>query len=141
VLVPPTTGRLLVKRGGSRIIRSVPKQAVVVDTRKPAPYLLTRLRNSIAGVRPGTVEATYDDVWSLHASGHTEFLVTGVCGTLETIEAHYEIPVIYTSADRDLVEAKLASLASKHHAYHWLEQHGLGRMPREGDLENCSTIM
>lgn len=57
MLVPPTTGCLLVKRGGSSITRSVPKPVVVVDKREPARYPLTRLGNWIAGVQPDTVEA------------------------------------------------------------------------------------
>ena len=56
-----------------------------------------------------------------------------VCGTLDAIEAKFGIPVIYTSADRDLATERAASWLSKHFTYWWLDQHGLGRVLIDDD--------
>jgi ERCC4-type nuclease len=46
--VPPTTSRLLVKRGGSAITGKIPKPVVVVDSREQRPFKFTRFKNWIA---------------------------------------------------------------------------------------------
>lgn len=53
--VPPTTSRLLVKRGGSSITRSIPKPVVLVDTREQAPFGFERFANWIGGTRQATL--------------------------------------------------------------------------------------
>ena len=54
--VPPTTSRLIVKRGGSAITRHVPKPIALVDTREQAPFNLARFANWIEGERRATLE-------------------------------------------------------------------------------------
>lgn len=56
-----------------------------------------------------------------------------VCGTLDAIEAKLGIPVLYTSADRNLATERAASWLSKHFTYWWLESHGLGRVLIDDD--------
>ena len=52
---------------------------------------------------------------------------------LDAIEAKFGIPVIYTSAVRDLATERAASWLSKHFTYWWLEQQGLGRVLIDAD--------
>jgi len=47
--VPPTSSRLLVKRGGHDITRSIPKPTVIVDTREQNPFLFDQFGNWIGG--------------------------------------------------------------------------------------------
>lgn len=54
--VPPTTSRLIVKRGGSSITRQIPKPVVVIDTREQQPLSFARFPNWIAGERVATVK-------------------------------------------------------------------------------------
>lgn len=54
--VPPTTSRLLVKRGGRAITGKVPKPVVLVDTREQEPLRLSRFANWIASERVATLE-------------------------------------------------------------------------------------
>ncbi|MGA7724340.1 MAG: ERCC4 domain-containing protein [Opitutaceae bacterium] len=76
------------------------------------------------------VEATLEDI----KSGWSKFNIpsevhpNGVTGTLDAIEAKFGIPVIYTSANRDLAAERAASWLSKHFTYWWLEKNGLGRV-------------
>ena len=53
--VPPTTSRLLVKRGGSSITGKIPKPVVLVDTREQRPFSFARFPNWIAGERTATL--------------------------------------------------------------------------------------
>lgn len=53
--VPPTTSRLLVKRNGSSITRSIPKPVVIVDTREQLPLDFSRFGNWIESTRRGTL--------------------------------------------------------------------------------------
>ena len=46
--VPPTSSRLLVKRGGRSITRQIPKPIVIVDTREQTPFSFVRFPNWIA---------------------------------------------------------------------------------------------
>ena len=55
--VPPTTSRLLVKRNGSSITRSIPRPTVIVDTREQCPLDFSPFSNWIAGERRGTLPA------------------------------------------------------------------------------------
>jgi ERCC4-type nuclease len=63
----------------------------------------------------------------------TEVHPNAVCGTLDAIEAKFGIPVIYTSAARDLATERAASWLSKHFTYWWLERHGYGRVLIDSD--------
>jgi ERCC4-type nuclease len=54
--VPPTSSRLIVKRGGSSITRQVPKPVVLVDTREQLPLSFERFPNWIAGERRATLK-------------------------------------------------------------------------------------
>lgn len=47
--LPPTSSRLLVKRGGHSITRQIPKPVVLVDTREQAPFDFRAFPNWIAG--------------------------------------------------------------------------------------------
>jgi len=51
-----------------------------------------------------------------------------VCGTLDAIEAKFDIPVLYSSRNRNLASEKAASWLSKHFMYWWLEQNGHDRI-------------
>lgn len=53
--VPPTTSRLLVKRGGSSITGKIPKPIVLVDTREQAPLSFERFTNWIGGEKRATL--------------------------------------------------------------------------------------
>jgi ERCC4-type nuclease len=81
------------------------------------------------------VEATLEDI----KGGFEQFDIptdvhpNAVCGTLDAIEAKFGIPVIYTSAARDLATERAASWLSKHFTYWWLEQHGYGRVLIDSD--------
>ncbi len=76
------------------------------------------------------VEATLEDV----KGGFGAFEIpsdvhpNAVCGMLDAIEAKFGIPVIYSSAVRDLATERAASWLSKHFTYWWLEQRALGRV-------------
>lgn len=54
---PPPSGRLLVKRGGKSITRSIPKPTVVIDTREQAPFEFKNLGNWIGGTTTRTLDA------------------------------------------------------------------------------------
>ena len=81
------------------------------------------------------VEATFEDI----KDGFEAFDIpsdvhpNAVCGMLDAIEARFGIPVIYTSAVRDLATERAASWLSKHFTYWWLEQQGLGRVLIDAD--------
>ena len=81
------------------------------------------------------VEATLEDIKGGYESVDfpSEVHPNAVCGTLDAIEAKFSIPVIYTSADRDLATERAASWLSKHFTYWWLEQHGHGRVLIDSD--------
>ena len=53
--LPPSTGRLLVKRAGHAITRQVPKSVIVVDTREQMPYLFQGYGHWIGGVVRATL--------------------------------------------------------------------------------------
>ena len=55
--VPPTTSRLLVKRGGSSITRTIPRPVVLVDTREQQPIDFAPFSNWIGGARRATLPA------------------------------------------------------------------------------------
>jgi ERCC4-type nuclease len=75
------------------------------------------------------IEATYEDLkrdcaeFGIPSAVHPN----AVCGTLDAIEAKFSIPIICTSATRELAVERAASWLSKHFTYWWLEQHGFGR--------------
>lgn len=48
-IVPPSSGRLVVKRNGHSITRQIPKPIVIVDTREQTPFEFHRFRNWILG--------------------------------------------------------------------------------------------
>ena len=48
--LPPSTSRLLVKRGGHAITRQVPKPVIAVDTREQLPYLFQGFGHWVGGV-------------------------------------------------------------------------------------------
>ena len=54
-VVPPTTSRLILKRGGSSITKGVPKPVVLVDTREQQPLSFERFGNWIQGERRATL--------------------------------------------------------------------------------------
>jgi hypothetical protein len=76
------------------------------------------------------VEATLEDIKGGFESLEfpSDVHPNAVCGTLDAIEAKFGIPVIYTSADRDLATERAASWLSKHFTYWWLEQNGHDRV-------------
>ena len=81
------------------------------------------------------VEASYEDVKSFYEEElYTEAHPNAVSGSLDALEACFNIPVIYTSRYRPLAEEKAASWLSKHFTYWYLEENGLGRVLQEGDL-------
>lgn len=80
------------------------------------------------------VEATLEDVKSPYQNGFTSAHPNGVAGSLDAVEAKFDIPVIYTSQHRALAAEKLASYLSKVYTYDWLERQGLGRVLQPGDL-------
>jgi ERCC4-type nuclease len=81
------------------------------------------------------VEATLEDI----KGGFEAFDIpsdvhpNAVCGMLDAIEAKFGIPIIYTSAVRDLATERAASWLSKHFTYWWLEQQGHGRVLIDSD--------
>jgi ERCC4-type nuclease len=81
------------------------------------------------------VEATFEDV----KGGIARFDIpsdvhpNSICGTLDAIEAKFEIPVIYSSTVRALATERAASWLSKHFTYWWLEKHGHGRVLVDSD--------
>jgi ERCC4-type nuclease len=81
------------------------------------------------------IEATLEDIKGSFESVDYPLGVhpNAVCGTLDAIEAKFGIPVLYTSADRDLATDRAASWLSKHFTYWWLESHGLGRVLIDDD--------
>jgi ERCC4-type nuclease len=81
------------------------------------------------------VEASYKDIKSPYADELcTLASPNAVSGTLDAVEARFDIPVIYTSKNRALAEEKAASWLSKHFTYWYLEEHGLGRVLQTGDF-------
>lgn len=83
------------------------------------------------------VEASYTDLKTPYQQLDKQFSAAhpnGVCGTLDAIEARFNIPVIYTSQVRTLAEEKAASWLSKIFTYWHLEEQGMGRCLQEGDL-------
>jgi len=81
------------------------------------------------------IEASYEDVKSVYGLEYgTLAHPNAVSGTLDALEARFNIPVIYTSLYRPLAEEKAVSWLSKHFTYWYLEQNGLGRVLQEGDL-------
>jgi len=81
------------------------------------------------------IEASYQDLKSPYTffSG-VEAHPNGIVGSLDALEARYNIPIIYTSQHKDLAQEKAASWMSKLFTYYWLETNGLGRVLQEGDL-------
>jgi len=79
------------------------------------------------------VEASYEDIKSPYDE-YSNAHPNAVSGTLDALEAKYDIPVIYTSQYRPLAEEKAASWLSKHFTYWYLESQGMGRVLQEGDL-------
>lgn len=81
------------------------------------------------------IEASFEDIkrgWEetgIPSSVHPN----AVCGTLDAIEAKFNIPIIYTSIDRELATERAASWLSKHFTYWWLEEHGHGRVLIDSD--------
>lgn len=186
--VPPSSSRLIVKRGGSAITRTVPKPTVIVDTREQDPLNFANFGNWVAGEQRGTlpvadysivgmegilamerkslndlvvtlmhnrerffamceklskypyrcilVEASYEDVKSPYSFGCLGIVAhpNGVSGSLDAVEAKWNIPVIYTSQLKHLAEEKAASWLSKQFTYWWLETQGMGRFLQDGDL-------
>lgn len=53
--VPPTSSRLIVKRGGKAITGTVPKPVVLVDTREQLPFTFDGFGNWIASARRATL--------------------------------------------------------------------------------------
>ena len=47
--------------------------------------------------------------------------------------AKFNIPIIYTSTNRELATERAASWLSKHFTYWWLEEHGYGRVLVDSD--------
>lgn len=81
------------------------------------------------------IEASYEDIKSPYDEEYnTSAHPNAVSGTLDALEARFDIPVIYTSQYRPLAEEKAASWLSKHFTYWYLEQNGFGRVLQEGDL-------
>jgi ERCC4-type nuclease len=81
------------------------------------------------------VEATLEDIKGGFESVEFPSGVhpNSVCGMLDAIDAKFGIPVIYTSADRNLATERAASWLSKHFTCWWLEQQGHGRVLIDSD--------
>jgi ERCC4-type nuclease len=79
------------------------------------------------------IEATYEEVNSPYHQ-YTTAHPNAISGACDAIEARWDIPILYTSSDRDLAERKAASWLSKAFTYWWLETNGYGRVLQEGDL-------
>jgi ERCC4-type nuclease len=81
------------------------------------------------------VEASYEDIKSPYGEDlWTQASPNAVSGTLDAVEARFQIPVIYASQNRALAEEKAASWLSKHFTYWHLETNNLGRVLQEGDF-------
>lgn len=80
------------------------------------------------------VEATYEDIKATYSGEWSDAHPNGISGSLDAIESRYGIHIIYTSRHRALAEERAASYLSKHFTYWYLEQSGLGRVLKEGDL-------
>jgi ERCC4-type nuclease len=82
------------------------------------------------------IEASYEEVKSTYDEEgfFTQAHPNAVSGSLDAVEAKFNIPVIYTSSYRSLAEEKAASWLSKHFTYWYLEENGLGRVLQDGDL-------
>jgi ERCC4-type nuclease len=81
------------------------------------------------------VEASYEDVKTPYdADLCTLASPNAISGTLDALEARFQIPVIYASRNRALAEEKAASWLSKHFTYWYLEENRLGRVLQEGDF-------
>jgi len=76
------------------------------------------------------IEATYEDLkrncqeFGVESDVHPN----AVIGTLDAIEAKFQIPIILTSRNRELATERAASWLSKHFTYWWLEINEFGRM-------------
>ncbi len=81
------------------------------------------------------IEASYEDI----KSGFEQFDIpsevhpNAVCGTLDAIEARFDLPILYTSPHRELATERAASWLSKHFTYWWLEENGYGRVLVDSD--------
>lgn len=81
------------------------------------------------------IEATYEDIktpfdeFDIPSQVHSN----AVCGTLDAIEAKFNIPIVYTSTHRELAVERAASWLSKYFTYWWLEQNGYGRVLVDSD--------
>lgn len=81
------------------------------------------------------IEASYEDIktpcheFDIPSDVHPN----AVCGTLDAIEAKFNIPIIYTSIHRRLAVERAASWLSKYFTYWWLEQNGYGRFLVDSD--------
>jgi hypothetical protein len=81
------------------------------------------------------IEATYEDIkrdWE-DFDIPSEVHPNAVCGTLDAIEAKFDIPIIHASTHRELATERAASWLSKHYTYWWLEQNGFGRVLIDSD--------
>lgn len=78
------------------------------------------------------VEATLTDIKSPYHQ-YTEAHPNSVLGSLIAAAARWHIP-IYMLDNHSLAEEFLASMFSKYHALHWLEQNGYERCIVQGDI-------
>lgn len=108
----------------------------LVGTLMQRRELFIRLCEQLANYRWKAiiVEASYEDVKSPYPSRFTAAHPNGISGSLDAIEARFNIPVIYTSRHKPLAEEKAASMISKLFTYWHLEEQGMGRVLQEGDL-------
>jgi len=81
------------------------------------------------------IEASYEDIKTpfYEFDIPSEVHPNAVCGTLDAIEAKFNIPIIYTSTHRKLAVERAASWLSKYFTYWWLEQKGYGRLLVDSD--------
>jgi len=81
------------------------------------------------------IEASYEDIKTPFDEFDipSEVHPNAVCGTLDAIEAKFNIPIIYTSTRRELAVERAASWLSKYFTYWWLEQNGYGRFLVDSD--------
>ncbi len=80
--------------------------------------------------RAGMQARQRQEVGRLHSKAHPN----GIAGSLDAINARYNIDILYTSRLRQLAQERAASWLSKKYLYWYLETHGLGRVLQEGDL-------
>lgn len=80
------------------------------------------------------IEATLEDIKNPARYSHSDASPNSIVGTLDAIQARWNIPILYTSRVRSLAIEKCASLLSKYATYHFLESNGLGRILQDGDL-------